>query len=195
MISKVELLSQTFYTQFGLSGLPWEELADSIKEIEFSKNEIIKGPEDIEKYLYLIVRGSGGTFSYKGEKRVCLELCYENEFFGDYFSLLTKTASGLETMALEKSLFLRIHFQALQEFYIKQGDIFMEQIGRQAAEGLYLLKQQQLIDLQTKTAEERYLDLLRKQKDISDRTSIKHLASYLGITPESLSRIRNKIRS
>ncbi|MGL5888238.1 MAG: Crp/Fnr family transcriptional regulator, partial [Bacteroidia bacterium] len=69
------------------------------------------------------------------------------------------------------------------------------QIGRIAAESLYIHKQNQQIELLTLTAEERYKQLLQKQPEIIKRTPSKHIASYLGVTPESLSRIRKTIHS
>ena len=62
-----------------------------------------------------------------------------------------------------------------------------------SAEWSFVEKQQQQIDLLLKTAEQRYLDLMEKQPDLIQRTPQKHVASYLGITTQSLSRIRRKI--
>ena len=62
-----------------------------------------------------------------------------------------------------------------------------------SAEMSYVEKQQQQIDLLLKTAEQRYVDLLEKQPKLIQRTPQKHIASYLGITTQSLSRIRKKI--
>jgi CRP-like cAMP-binding protein len=69
------------------------------------------------------------------------------------------------------------------------GSILM----RAAAESSYVAKQQQQIDLLTKTAEQRYMELLQMHPDIVHRVAQKHLASYLGITPQSFSRIRRNI--
>lgn len=66
-------------------------------------------------------------------------------------------------------------------------------IGRVASESLFIHKQTQQIDLLMLTAEERYVKLLERQPEIVQRTPQKHIASYLGITPESFSRIRKKI--
>jgi len=60
------------------------------------------------------------------------------------------------------------------------------------AENSFVEKQKQQIDLLTKTAEQRYVELLRKNPKIVQRIAQKHIASYLGITTQSLSRIRKK---
>jgi CRP-like cAMP-binding protein len=67
-------------------------------------------------------------------------------------------------------------------------------IKRIASEVAFVDKQQQQIDLLTKTALQRYETLLEKFPDIIKRTKQKHIASYLGITPQSLSRIRKMVR-
>ena len=62
---------------------------------------------------------------------------------------------------------------------------------QKSAESSFVEKQQQQIELLTKTAEERYRILQTKFPNIHQRIAQKHIASYLGITPQSLSRIRN----
>ena len=66
-------------------------------------------------------------------------------------------------------------------------------LTRAAAEGSYIGKQQQQINLLTKTAEQQYRELLQTNPDIVARVAQKHLASYLGITPQSFSRIRRLV--
>ena len=61
-----------------------------------------------------------------------------------------------------------------------------------AAESLFIHKQRQQIDLLTLSAEERYHQLMQERPALINRISIKHIASYLGIAPESMSRIRGK---
>ena len=64
-------------------------------------------------------------------------------------------------------------------------------ICRFAAESRFNEKQQQQIEILTKTASERYIELQKKQPDILQQVPQKYITSYLGITPQSLSRIRS----
>jgi len=66
---------------------------------------------------------------------------------------------------------------------------FGQKITRLVAEGSYIEKQQQQIDLLTKTAKSRYIEQLQTRNGI-EKIPLKYIASYLGITPQSLSRIR-----
>ena len=68
----------------------------------------------------------------------------------------------------------------------------METIGRIMAEEYCKILEERIMSLHTKSAEQRYQTLLREQPEVSQRVSLGHIASYLGITQETLSRIRKK---
>ena len=169
----------------------WESFAEYLEPKSFKKNELIKDTNQKEKYLSIITKGSAGIFLWKENSTICLDLCYENEFFGDYMSFLTQKPTELFTQAIEYTELLSITYSDLNELY-KSSTIGLN-IGRIASESLFIHKQTQQIDLLMLTAEERYLNLLERQPEIVQRTPQKHIASYLGITPESYSRIRKKI--
>lgn len=168
----------------------WRQFGSLCELVEFKKNEIIKSYGQPERYGYFILSGSGGVFVWKENNYVCLDLMYEDAFFADYMALITQQPSPLETMALENSEMLRISRQNID--MLKETPIG-QLIFLISAEWSYVEKQQQQIDLLLKTAEQRYMELLEKQPHIIRRTPQKHLASYLGITTQSLSRIRRKI--
>ena len=68
----------------------------------------------------------------------------------------------------------------------------METIGRIMAEEYCKIMEERIMSLHTQSAEQRYQTLLREQAEVSQRISLGHIASYLGITQETLSRIRKK---
>ena len=169
----------------------WESFATHLKQSSYKKNEIIKEPNKKENNLSIIIKGSAGVYLWKENSTICLDLCYENEFFGDYMSFLTQKPTELFTQAIEPTEILSISYSELNNLY-KNSTVGVN-IGRIASESLFIHKQAQQIDLLTLTAEERYLKLLKRQPKIIQRTPQKYVASYLGITPESFSRIRKKI--
>ena len=169
----------------------WESFAAFLAPNSYKKNELIKESNKKEKYLSIIIEGSAGIFLWKENSTICVDLCYENEFFGDYLSFLTQEPTELYTQAIEPTEILSISFSDLNELY--NSSTIGINIGRIASESLFIHKQTQQIDLLMLTAEERYLKLLERQPQIVQRTPQKHIASYLGITPESFSRIRKKI--
>ncbi len=169
----------------------WDSFSYYLKARKYKKNEIIKEYDQREDYLNIITKGSAGVFTYKEKSDVCIDLCYEDEFFSDYMSFITREPGIIFTMALENIELLSISYENLQ--YLYKNSVIGINIGRIAAESLFVHKQKQQMELLTLTAEERYLALLERQPKLILRTPQKHIASYLGITPESLSRIRKKI--
>jgi len=183
-------LKETFDKYFNAPMEAWQDFAELCEIAEFKKNEIIKASGKIERYHYYILNGSAGIFLWKENSYVCIDLTYEDEFFNDYMSFITGQPTPLETVALEDSEMLKIskeNISKLKELPIG-SKIFLT-----ATEWQFVNKQEQQIDLLLKTAEHRYVELVKKQPFLIQRTQQKHIASYLGITTQSLSRIRKKI--
>jgi CRP-like cAMP-binding protein len=185
-----EIFKKSFDKYFNAPIVAWEEFAEYCEPITFNKDQIIKPQGTIEKYFYFILKGSAGIFLWKENNFVCLDFAFDNSFCGDYMSLLTEKPTELEVVALEQSEMVKIskdNFNLLSRKSV--GQIIMQV----SAETSFVEKQQQQIELLTKTAEERYKILLVKFPEIHQRVAQKHIASYLGITPQSLSRIRNAL--
>lgn len=169
----------------------WENFFNSCETLSFGKEEIIKQANEAERYFYFIISGSAGIFLWKENNFVCLDLAFENNFYGDYMSLLNGESTPLQTMTLERSDMLRISKQHFLELGKKPlGQIIL----RIAAEASFIDKQKQQIDLLTKSSLERYHELIDKFPGIMQRIPQKYIASYLGITPQSLSRLRKTPR-
>ena len=184
------LLKANFDNIYEAPLLVWEQFAELCELKNFKKNEVIKPAETVEKFGYFILSGSAGVFVWKGADYICLDLQFEGEFFGDSMSLNTGAATPIETMAIEPCQMLRLSLNNIQR--LKQTE-FGQLLFLQAAEQDFVNKQQQQIDLLLKTAEERYNDLVLHRPKMILRTPQKHIASYLGITTQSLSRIRKRL--
>jgi CRP/FNR family transcriptional regulator, anaerobic regulatory protein len=185
------LLKSAFDPFFEAPMATWEAFAESCEPVDFKKEEVIKPQNTTERFFYFIIKGSAGVFLWKENNFVCLDFAFDNHFCSDYMSLLTQHASPLQVVALENSQMLRMSAQQ----YARITQEPMGQVLRLvAAESSFLGKQQQQIELLTKSAKERYEILLQQFPGIQNRISQHHLASYLGITPQSLSRIRRAHR-
>lgn len=183
-----EILKRSFDNYFNSPIEAWAEFSELCEQVSFKKDQIIKSQGTAEKYFYFILKGSAGIFLWKQNNFVCLDFAFNGSFCGDYMSLLISKPTELEVVALENSEMLRISKGNLEKLGSKSiGQVIM----RISAESSFIEKQQQQIELLTKTAEERYKILLEKYPEIHQRIAQKHIASYLGITPQSLSRIRN----
>lgn len=181
------ILKASFDPYFNAPIAAWEEFAQLCVPASFEKNEVIKARDTSEKRFYFILEGSAGLFLWKEATSVCLDFAFEHNFCCDYMSLLTKQPTPLEVVALEPSNMVYI----TNEQFARLGRTNVGQVIQQiSAESSFVDKQQQQIELLTRTAEERYQILTKKFPHIEQRVAQKHIASYLGITPQSLSRIR-----
>ena len=168
----------------------WEYFAHQGEVVEKKRNEILKKHNERAEECYFILEGSGGLLLYSNNNYICVELCYEGDFLLDYMSFLTNQPTGIEVVCFEKCRLFRMSRENFNE--LSQTD-YGKIICQTAAEISFVNRQAQQIDILTKTAEQRYIEILEKQPHILQRTPNKYIASYLGIAPESLSRIRKKI--
>lgn len=167
----------------------WQGFVQYGEVVEREKNEVLKKFNHREINFYFILEGSGGILLYSNNNYICTDLCYENDFLVDYLSLLSNQPTPLEVVCFEQCRLFRIK----REDFIKLSKTeYGRIINQTAAENLFIHKQNQQIEILSKTAEQRYLEILKKQPHILLRTPAKYIASYLGVTPESFSRIRKK---
>ncbi len=185
------LLKSSFDVFFEAPKEVWEEFVEKCTVVSFKKDEVIKVQNSIERYFYYIIRGSVGIFLWKENNFVCLDFAFNGHFCSDYMSLLTKQPTPLQVVTLENTQMLRM---TTSDYHL----ITQQPIGKilrlVAAEVSFVGKQEQQIDLLTKSAKERYEILLQRFPDIQNRIAQNHIASYLGITPQSLSRIRRQLK-
>lgn len=184
-----EKLKSAFGSFYDVPLEAWEEFVSNCETKSYPKEYTLKESDTAGRFLYFMLQGSAGTFLWKESNFVCLDLFFEDHFFGDYMSILSGKPNLLEIITLEECLVLRIK----REDFLKLGNMG-NLIMRMAAEYSYVAKQQRQIDLLTKTAEQRYLEFIKNSPKIVQRVTQKNMASYLGITPQSLSRIRKNLR-
>jgi CRP-like cAMP-binding protein len=186
------IIKEAFDPYFKAPLETWKSFADLGEIIATTKDQILKNTGTTERYLSFILKGSGGVLLWNNNNFVCIDLCYDGEFFGDYMSFLTQRPTPLEVVTFEPSELFRISKANFDK--LSTNKEYGEKICRFAAEALFIHKQQQQIDILTKTAADRYHEIQSKYPKIIQQTPQKYIASYLGITPQSLSRIRKDKR-
>lgn len=168
----------------------WDYFARCGETIEIKKNQVIKAAHSVEKYGYFLVKGACGLFVWKENTEVCLDLHLENDFFTDDLSFYSGQPSPIEIIALEACTLLRLSKSNIDHLNSTPQGQLLFSIGNQLG---YVQKQQQQLNLLTRTAEERYLELMADRPQLVQRIAQKHIASLLGITTQSLSRIRRRL--
>jgi len=184
-------IKQLFDVYFEAPLSMWESFSQYMRPMVFKKNEIIKASGETEHQIGFILKGSIGVFLWTDNSPRCLDLYYEDYFTCDYMSYLERRPTEMFTQALETTEVLSISRTDIDALY--DDNIIGLKIMRAASQTLFLHKQRQQIEMLTLTAEERYAKMLKETPDLIHRTASKHIASYLGVTPESLSRIRKKL--
>lgn len=181
------LIKRLFDPYIELDLRVWENFEKLGETCRFPKETILKEAHSTEKYLTLLLEGSGGCLLWNRHNFVCTDLAQEQEFLCDFASFTTRLPTPLEIRLFEDSRLFRVSHAAFQQTFLPGN--FGDKVTKEVVQSSYFDKQQQQIDLLTKSAKERYLELLETRKGL-DRIPLKYLASYLGITPQSLSRIR-----
>lgn len=170
--------------------MDWRKFA-SIGEVKFySKGEVIKWANATEKRISLILSGSASIHLWNKNNYKCIDLVYEYDFLVDYLSFTTQRPTPIETVLMEDSELFIISYDAFKKML--EESPYGKSIAIMVSNQAFIAKQEQQINLLTKTALERLVELKSQVPNLLERTPKKYIASYLGITPQSLSRIIKK---
>ena len=136
-------------------------------------------------------KGCFRTYYLADGKEINTHFTFDNEFVTDYDSFLQSKPSRYFIQALEDTQIVTFNLSALQSAYNQSQN--WERFGRMIAEQSYKLTTQRVESFLFLDGEQRYLDLLKNQPQIFERIPLYHIASYLGLERESLSRLRKKV--
>jgi CRP-like cAMP-binding protein len=164
---------------------------NQFKEKRFDKNQIITDFGQVEDYLYFLKKGIVRFIVLMEEKEVTIDFAFEGEFFSAYSSFLTREPTKSAIITITATACYRISYSRLQKVYVEVEE--SEKIGRLAAEKLFVKKTTREMDLLTLNPEEKYKKLLANHPHFIKYIPLKYIASYLGMSPETLSRVRSSI--
>jgi len=187
----MENIKRYFKYTFNISDENWDFLASRLCRCEYGKKSTLLKIGKVEHNVYFIEKGVIRYFIPKEETDITIGFNFQNEFGSGYDSFLTKKPSSYQIETLTDSILWKLTYESLQEIYDRTdiGNV----IGRIMSEELLKNKSKRLISLLNTTAEERYIDLLSEQPHIIQLIPLKYIASYIGVTPQALSRIRKRI--
>ncbi len=169
----------------------WDFFSSKLHQVTLKKNTALTKIGAVENYLSFISEGIVRYYIPEVENDLTFGFLFENQFVTAYDSFITQTPSHYQIDTLTHTTLWRISYNDLQEVYknTKSGNI----IGRIMAENMFLIKSKRELSLLNKTAEERYLDLFTERPKLIKEIPLKYIASYIGVTPQALSRIRKRI--
>lgn len=156
----------------------------------FSKNEHLLTEGKRCRHLYFLERGAlRGYYNLEG-KEVTHWFAFSPEFVTSFHSFITEQPAVESIQLLEGSVLWSVSKEALTQLMNEHHDI--ERLVRIVYETYYIRLEERFVNAQFKTAAERYQNLLAQAPHIPERVPLGYVASYLGISPETLSRIRSK---
>lgn len=169
----------------------WQFFSSKLQKVELEKQAILLKYGAVEHHLSFIAKGIVRFYVPKEEVDLTFGFLFENEFVTGYDSFLTQAPSEYQIETLTDTTLWKISRTDLEEVYEKTSS--GNSIGRKMAEKMFLIKSKRELSLLSKTAEERYLDLFSDRPKLLQQIPLKYLASYIGVTPQALSRIRRRI--
>ena len=157
------------------------------------KGEYLVRPGGYSSFLAFINYGAFRVY-FINDKGIEIStwFSFENMFVTDLLSYYKGSPAIYYVEAIEESEIFIIQKTMLEKLFLTHPEF--REFGRRFAENGMVLLMERMVSLQTKTAEERYLELLA-QPQFLNKIPLKYLATYLGITDTSLSRLRKKIGS
>lgn len=141
--------------------------------------------------LFYIENGLVRGFYFNEEKEITNWFAQEGEFATCFYSFIAQKPSFESIEVLEDSQLVQIPYKSLQQLYNQFPET--ERIGRIITETYYIKLEERLLSMQFKTAKERYQNLLDNRPSLIQRAALGQIASYLGISQETLSRIRAEL--
>ena len=170
----------------------WKAIKPYLSIIKFDEDEKFLCPPNICNFIAFIK--SGSIRSYHTDDKLVetnLLLRSENEFITDYESFISQEPSTLSIQSIEKGEVIFLERTGLNSLY--DTSFYWNKFGRIISEQIFLNSKRRTAQMLFLSPKERYLLLLNDHPDYFQKYSLKHIASYLGITPQSLSRIRNQL--
>ncbi len=165
-------------------------LVDHIEVHSVEKKEVVLQASDYCKHLYFIHTGLLRIFKNDDGNDVTLSFLKETDFFLDFESTLKNAPCSFSVMSIEATEYLTIPYDKLMAAYEKSHRL--ENFGRLMVERAFM-DYINMTDLSRHPQPiERYESLEREKNDLINRIPQKVLASFIGIAPESLSRIRKR---
>lgn len=179
-----------------VADIPREEQGKLLKRlhsIAVKKNEYFLRAGDIPRRIGFNVSGLMRLFyiDSKGTEFI-KHFCMENTLAISFSAFLLREESKFYIQAIEDTNLLTIDYETYRE--ILDSHVCWQIVSRKLAELLYIIKEKREYELLMNSAQERYLQFLEDYPNLEHRLTNYHIASYLGITPESLSRIRTNLR-
>ena len=185
-------IDQIIDNRYPLPQVSKQTLQKYIREISFPKGHILLRAGHIERNIYFIKQGIVRAYAKTGDSETTFWFGKEGDAVISMKSYVAGQKGYEDIELLENGLLYELNTRNLQQLFGR--DIYIANWGRKLAEQELVKTEERLISQQFQTATERYKELLKSNPDLIRRVQLGYIASYLGITQVSLSRIRAELK-
>ena len=169
----------------------FQHLAGIMHKKRFKKKEVILKEGQVCKYYYFITRGSIRSFSQDSGKEVNIKFYFEDDIACDFISYRLQEPSRFYLIAMEKCT---VYYAAKTESApIFENTTSLHLTLFRFFQDLYFKEEDHSNSFKLLSPEERYKYLVENKPQYLQRITLTHLSSYMGISRETLNRIRKKI--
>lgn len=168
------------------------KLIQSVREVAFPKGHLLLKAGTVENTIYFIKKGIVRAYSSTPDNEITFWFGKEGQAIISMRSYVEQLPGYENIELLENCELYELKTTQLQQLF--EEDIYIANWGRKFAEQELIKTEERLIQRQFRTASERYRELLINHPDLIQRIQLGHIASYLGITQVSLSRIRAELK-
>ncbi|WP_342328966.1 Crp/Fnr family transcriptional regulator [Pedobacter sp. FW305-3-2-15-E-R2A2] len=169
-----------------------QKLCDLFEEVHYPKSHLLFRQHEMDPTLYVIKSGIARAYYRTDDSDVTFWFGTEGSAVVSYNSYINQTPGYESIELLEDTVLYRLEHRHLGALY--ETDIEIANWGRKLMEKEIILVEERLISRLLLNATQRYKNLMDHQPELLQRVQLTYIASYLGITPVSLSRIRAEIR-
>lgn len=168
-----------------------ELILAQFKKVEFKKNEYLIREDKIANYYYFLESGFARSYAIDVEGNdVTTKFFTKHDIIIDWYSYFLKTPCRESILATTPCVAWKIYFDNFMKLF--KIEAFRE-VGRTRLVNNYFELKNHTVSMITDQAKDRYLNLVATQPEVIHNVPLKHIATYLGVTDTSLSRIRKEI--
>lgn len=174
-------------------GIDFSKLDSQLRKRTIEKGDYLFSAGEICQFIGFIIKGCFRIFILKDGKEITFDFFVENRPIADYESYFRKQPTQFYVQAIETSEILILKDVCLELLFEEPQN--GQRLQRIVVENLFFRFRDKLLSLYLDEPEERYRNLLQTAPELLRRIPQYYLASYLGIEPESLSRLKRRISS
>jgi CRP-like cAMP-binding protein len=188
----MDTIKEIFTERYGLDAKGFALLQEKMTVHQFPKGELLVKEGETHHSIYFIEKGAMRSFYVNEDgKDISVWFGFEGDIAASLGSFIQSKPSIENIELLEDSVLLKISNKDLRP--LLDSNLALSNFGRRLAENALLEMEQQIMLTQYNDAKKKYQNLIERFPEVLQRVKLGHIASYLGITQVTLSRIRAEL--